>query len=94
MDQSVAQAMATLVNGANAAAYLPLNKAPGLGLYPTSEPLTSAEQEQMLKENIHDFGVVHLPTRYHMVHHIAPATCAGHVLHFIAQHDGMACHEN
>lgn len=91
---AVLLAMATLVNGANAAAYLPLIKAPVLGLYPTSGPITSAEQEQMLKENIHDFRVVHLPTRYHMVHHIAPATCAGHVLHFIAQHDGMACHEN
>lgn len=87
-------AMATLVNGANAAAYLPRIQAPVLGLYPTSGPITSAEQEQMLRDNVGNFRVVHLPTHYHMVHHIAPATCASHVLHFIAQHDGVACHEN
>ncbi len=87
-------AMARLVNAANAAAYLPKVEAPVLGLYPTSGPITSAEQEQMLIDNLRGFRLVHLPTRYHMVHHIAPATCASHVLHFIARHDGIACHEN
>jgi 3-oxoadipate enol-lactonase len=87
-------AMATLVNGANAAAYLPRITAPVLGLYPTAGPITTAEQEQMLVDNLRDFRLVHLPTRYHMVNQIAPATCASHVLHFIAQHDGIACREN
>ena len=87
-------AFARLVNGANAASFLPQVKAPVLGLYPTAGPITSAEQEQMLIENLRDFRLVHLPTRYHMVHHIAPAACATHLLHFIAAHDGIACHES
>ena len=87
-------AYATLVNGANAAAFLPQVEAPVLGLYPTEGPITSAEQEQMLLEKLRDFRIVHLPTRYHMVHHIAPAACTSHLLHFIAQHDGIACRES
>ena len=87
-------AFARLVNGANAASFLPQVKAPVLGLYPTEGPITSAEQEHMLIQNLRDFRLVHLPTRYHMVHHIAPAACAMHFLHFIAAHDGIACHES
>ena len=86
-------AYATLVNGANAAAFLPRVKAPVLGLYPTQGPITSAEQEAMLMKELADFRIVHLPTRYHMVHHVAPAACATHLLHFMAQHDGTVCHE-
>lgn len=86
-------AYATLVNGANASAFLPQVSAPVLGLYPTQGPITSAEQEAMLLEKLRDFRIVHLPTRYHMVHHVAPATCATHLLHFIAQHDGVVCRE-
>jgi 3-oxoadipate enol-lactonase len=86
-------AYARLVNGANAASFLPRVKAPVLGLYPTEGPITSAEQEQMLLEKLRNFNVVHLPTRYHMVHHIAPAACATQLLHFIAQYDGIVCHE-
>ena len=92
-DTDVQLAYATLVNGANAAAFLPQVRVPVLGLYPTEGPITSAEQEQMLLEKLRDFTVVHLPTRYHMVHHIAPAACATHLLHFCARHDGVACHE-
>ncbi len=86
-------AFAKLVNGANAASFLPRVKAPVLGLYPTEGPITSAEQERMLVDNLQDFRIVHLPTRYHMVHHIAPAACATQLLHFVAQYDGIACHE-
>ena len=87
-------AYAKLVNEANAAAFLPQVKAPVLGLYPTQGPITSAEQEEMLLEKLRDIRIVHLPTRYHMVHHIAPAACATQLLHFIAQYDGIACHES
>lgn len=87
-------AMARLVNGANASDYLNAITARVLGLYPTAGPITSAEQEQMLIDNLRDFTLVHLPTRYHMVHHIAPATCANELLHFIAQHDGVPCRES
>ena len=87
-------AFARLVNGANAASFLPQVKAPVLGLYPTEGPITSAEQERMLVDNLRDFSVVHLPTRYHMIHHIAPASCAMQLLHFIARHDGVQCRES
>jgi len=87
-------AFATLVNGANAASFLPRVKAPVLGLYPTEGQITSAEQERMLIDNLRDFTLVHMPTRYHMIHHIAPAACATQLLHFIARHDGVPCHES
>jgi len=87
-------AFARFVNGANASAFLDKVHVPVLGLYPTKGPITSEEQEQMLLAHIRDFRIVHLPTRYHMVHHIAPATCATQVLHFASQHDGVPCHEN
>ena len=86
-------AFATLVNVANAAAFLPRVECPVLGLYPTEGPITSAEQEQMLIEKLKNLSIVHLPTHYHMVHHIAPAACATALLHFAAQRDGIACHE-
>src|SRR5262245_41748767 len=87
-------AFAKLVNAANASSFLPRVKAPVLGLYPTEGPITSTEQERMLIENLRDFSLVHLPTRYHMIHHIAPASCATQLLHFIARHDGMPCRES
>ena len=86
-------AYARLVNGANASSFLPRVRCPVLGLYPTQGPITSEEQERMLVEQLRDFRIVHLPTRYHMVHHIAPAACASAVLHFAAAHDGIACRE-
>lgn len=92
-DVEVQMAYARLVNGANITTYLPRVKAPVLGLYPTSGPITSAEQEQMLSDNLSDFRLVHLPTQFHMVQHIMPAACANHLLHFAARHDGIACHE-
>lgn len=92
--EAVQLAMARLVNGANALDYLTKVEAPVLGLYPTAGPITGGEQERMLTERLRDFRIVHLATRYHMVHHIAPASCARHLLHFIAQRDGIPCHEN
>ena len=93
-DVDVQLAYSRLVNGASAADFLPLVKVPTLGLYPTEGPITSAEQEEMLVKNLRDFSLVHLPMRYHMINHVMPATCATHLLHFIAQHDGVACRES
>ena len=86
-------AYAKLVNSANAAGFLPRIQAPVLGLYPTAGAITSAEQEKLLRENVRDLRIVHLPTRYHMVHYTHRAACASHLLHFMASHDGVACHE-
>jgi 3-oxoadipate enol-lactonase len=82
-----------LVNEADATRYLPKIKAPVLGLYPTAGLITDEEQERLLLASLPHIKMIHLPTRYHMVHHIAPATCATHVLHFLAQHDGFPCRE-
>jgi 3-oxoadipate enol-lactonase len=92
-DADVQLAYSRLVNGASAADFLPLVKVPTLGLYPTEGPITSAEQEEMLVKNLRDFRLVHLPMRHHMINHVMPATCATQLLHFIAQHDGVACRE-
>lgn len=87
------RAMAMLVNTANAAPFLPKIQAPVLGLYPTGGQITDAEQERMLKK-IPALRVVHLPSSFHKVQLVFPATCATNVLHFISQHDGVACRES
>jgi 3-oxoadipate enol-lactonase len=92
-DADVQIAYSRLVNGASAVDFLPRVKVPTLGLYPTEGPITSAEQEEMLRQNMRDFRLVHLPMRYHMINHVMPATCATQLLHFIAQHDGTVCRE-
>ena len=72
---------------------LPKIKAPGLGLYPTSGPITSREQGEQLAAGIPHMKFIHVPTAFHSVLTLLPATCASHVLHFAAAHDGMACRE-
>ncbi len=86
-------AYAKLVNSASAADFLPRIQAPVLGLYPTAGAITSAEQEKLLRENVRDLRIVHLPTPCHMVHYTHRAACASHLLHFMASHDGVACGE-
>lgn len=93
-DPDVLIRMARMVNKANATPYLPRVKSPVLGLYPRSGGKdTDLEQEQLLLTKLQNLRMIHIPTDYHMVQHIAPATCALHVLHFLAQHDGFPCHE-
>ncbi len=62
--------------------------------YPTAGPITSADQEQMLASGIRNLRMVHLPSSFHKVQLLFPATCANHLLHFAAQHDGTACRES
>ena len=87
-------AMASLVNEADAAAYLPCIEAPVLGLYPTGGRITNERQEQALAAGIRNLRLVHLPTSYHKVQLLYPATCAGHLLEFISRHDGAVCRES
>lgn len=90
----VQAAMAQLVNSANVLPYLDRIQAPVLGLYPSAGPVTTPEQEQMLADHIHDLRLVHLPCSYHKVQMVFPAACATHLLHFVAQYDGIPCHES
>jgi 3-oxoadipate enol-lactonase len=87
-------AMAGLVEGVDVASYLPRIEAPVLGLYPTGGEVANDEQARLLTTHIRNLRLVHLPTSYHKVQLVFPATCATHVLHFASQHDGTACHES
>lgn len=82
-----------LLRHASGKDFLPRIKAPVLGLYPTSGPITSREQEEQLAAGIKNLRMIHLPTGFHSIVTLKPAVCAQHVLHFAAQYDGIACHE-
>ena len=82
-----------LLRHASAESFLPKIKAPVLGLYPTGGPITSREQEEQLAAGIPQMSFIHVPTAFHSVLTLLPATCASHVLHFAAAHDGIACRE-
>lgn len=82
-----------LLRHANANDCLPHIRVPVLGLYPTSGALTSSEQEELLAAGIRNFRMVHLPTASHAILTLHSAACALHLLHFIAQHDGIVCRE-
>lgn len=82
-----------LLRHASAQSFLPKIKAPVLGLYPTGGPITSREQEEQLASGIPQMKFIHVPTPFHSVLTLLPATCADHVLHFAAAHDGTACRE-
>lgn len=72
---------------------LPKIKAPVLGLYPSEGPVTDKEQLQLLRTHIPNIRIVDIPSRYHAIQNFRPAACALELLHFAAQHDGVACHE-
>ncbi len=92
-DVEVMIAMSQLAARIDATPYLPRIKAPVLGLYPTEGAITTGDQEEVMRRSIADLTILHLPTRYHMVQTLAPKACAEHVLHFMALHDGINCHE-
>jgi 3-oxoadipate enol-lactonase len=85
--------MSKLFHAIDASVYLPRIEAPVLGLYPSAGPITSPEQVKLLTTHIRNLRMVHLPATFHKVQLIYPAACANHLLHFIAQHDGVACSE-
>ena len=74
--------------------YLPRIQAPVLGLYPTGGPIVTPEHEQVLRSQIKNLQLVNLPSTFHKVQMMFPAGCATSLLHFAAQHDGIACRES
>ena len=66
---------------------------PALGLYPTDGTIARNGQEATLKAKLANIRIVHLPTAYHMVWVMAPATCAKHMLYFMSDSDGVVCRE-
>lgn len=91
-DAEVQMAMSALVNRADAGAMLPRVRCPVLGLYPQDGQITGGE-EGRLREGLSSFELVHLPTRYHMIHLTHARQCAERTLAFCAQHDGLAVSE-
>lgn len=89
----VQSAMSRVMHGTSALPYLAKIDTPVLGLYPSAGPITSAEQQAMLTQNIRDLQLIHLPSNFHKIQLMFPRTCATHLLHFAAMHDGTACHE-
>jgi 3-oxoadipate enol-lactonase len=92
-DVEVVTAMVNVAGSANAKPYLERIKAPVLALYPTGSNISTAEQEQALREHIDSVRVVHLNSPYALLGMLEPAACAGRILNFAALHDGIVCHE-
>lgn len=92
-DVEVVTAMADVARYANAKPYLEKIKAPVLALFPTGSNISTAEQEQALRDHIELVRVVHLNSPYALLGMLEPAACAGQILNFAAMHDGIVCHE-
>ncbi len=86
-DPDVQVAISKLVNGANAAGFLPRIRVPVLGLCPSGGQITSDAQVEMLIDGLADFEIHHLPTGYHMVQLLYPKECAQYLDAFCTRVD-------
>ena len=64
-------------------------RAIGAAALVTHSQITSDAQEDLLRNGLKQFEMIHLPTGFHMVQLLHPATCANHVLRFCAAQDGI-----
>jgi 3-oxoadipate enol-lactonase len=87
-------AMANVAARMDVRPYLGKVRVPVLAVFPTSAANSANEHVQILRENVADLSVIHVPTTYHMIQAISPAACATHLLQFIARKDGRACRED
>ena len=92
-DVEVLIAMQNLASRIDATEHLPRIEAPVLALFPSQGPITTPEQEELLRKHVRNLRIVHLPSRHHNLHLTQPVACVQHVLHFAAQYDGVGCHE-
>lgn len=92
-DVEVLIAMQNLASRIDATEHLPRIEAPVLALFPSQGPITTPEQEELLRKHARNLRIVHLPSRHHNLHLTQPVACVQHVLHFAAQYDGVGCHE-
>ena len=86
-------AMSKAMYAADIVRYLPRVEAPMLALYPSGGPRTGPEQEALLREHVRRLSIVHLPSAFHKIQLTHTSACATHLLHFMAQHDGLPCSE-
>jgi len=85
--------MSRIASSVDATPYIDRIRTPTLGLYPQHAPVTIQTQEETLKARIRGLKIVHVPSRHHTIQNLMPATLAQEVLHFAAQHDGIAPRE-
>ena len=92
-DTDVLIAMSRVAAMVDAKPVLEHIQAPTLALHPSGGAILTGEQEDLMRAKVRDITIVHIPTAYHMVWTFAPATCAEHMLHFMALHDGVSVRE-
>ena len=67
--------------------------APVLGIYPAGGVITTDEHFELLRTHVKKLCLIRVPSAAHGVQIVQPALVATAVLHFIAAHDGITCHE-
>jgi hypothetical protein len=85
--------MSRIASSVDATPFIDRIRTPTLGLYPQHAPVTIQTQEETLKARIRGLKIAHVPSRHHTIQNLMPATLAQQVLHFAAQHDGVAPRE-
>ena len=92
-DTEVLVAMFKFVSSVNVTPLLPKITAPVLGIYPAGGVITKDEHHELLREHVKNLQLIRVLTAAHSLQIVLPAMTANAVLHFIAAHDGIACHE-
>lgn len=92
-DTEVLVAMFKFVSNVNVTPLLSKITAPVLGIYPAGGVITKDEHHELLREHIKNLRLIRVPTAAHSLQIVHPAMTATTVLHFIAAHDGIPCHE-
>ncbi len=92
-DTDVLIAMYKFVSNVNVTPLLSKIAAPVLGIYPSGGVITKDEHHELLHKHVKNLRLIHVPTAAHSLQIVQPAMTATTVLHFIAAHDGIACHE-
>lgn len=90
--KEVMAALARFACAADITGLLEHVEAPVLGLYPSAgSKVASDDQLAIIRAKVRNLSIIHLPTPYHMVWVLYPGVCAGHIRHFIATREGVAC---
>jgi len=92
-ETEVLVAMFEFLSNVDLTPLLPKITAPVLGLYPAGGVITTGEHHALLRQHVKYLQLIHVPSAAHSLQIVQPALTATTVLHFIAAHDGMVCHE-
>jgi pimeloyl-ACP methyl ester carboxylesterase len=92
-DVEVVTAMVEFAGSVDARPSLGKITAPVLAIYPSGSNVSTADQEQALRDHIASVRVVHLKSASALLGMLQPAACAGQILNFASLHDGNICHE-